>query len=428
MMFADPLPKIREARLDLRHWWARERLTGVALFLFAVRWVAWGVAAIVVVLGVVPSANVPREPWLLLLTFAMSAAAALYLPFFRPPVRARLESWFDRDLDDILLVGLVDLMLALGVVYLSGGWDSPYYLFAVASLLVPSATLGLRSNLLLAVGFVGAYTLILATSGDGTDGPWHGAELNNFAVFLTIPFIVAVVIQFLGWMGRQLGEQREAARAALDENVLLQQEREALAAAQERSRIAREIHDGVAQSIYMLSLSLEAASDTVSTQPELGERLQRLVALSRQTLLEVRHYIFDLKPLLDGEAGVAAALKNQAREFTAVAGLPVSIEVVGEERGLTAAQSAAVYRIAQEALSNVYRHANGSQVSLRLEFEPGSVMLEVRDDGSGLTSDPTYGRGLRNMQQRAEDLWGTLSIESTPKCGTAIRASLPTDS
>ena len=421
------MAKARGARLELRHWWARERLTGVALFLFGVRWVAWTVAAIIVVLDVVPKANVQQEPWLLLGTLAQSAVATLYLPLLRPRVRIRLQRWLGGGVDDILVFGLLDLALALSIVFLSGGWDSPYYLFAVASLLVPSATLDVRANIVLTIGFAAAYTLILATAGEGTSGPWHGEELNNFAVFLTIPFIVAVVVQFFGWMSRQLAEQREAARGALEENVRLQQEREALATAQERSRIAREIHDGVAQSIYMLSLNLEAAADSVDNQPAVGDRLQRLVGLAKQTLLEVRHYIFDLKPLLEGEAGVAAALRNQVREFTAVAGLPVSLEIVGDERTLSAAKAAALYRIAQEALSNVYRHARASQVSLRLEFRGSTVLLEVRDDGCGLGSDAVSGRGLRNMHQRAADLWGTLAIEAAPDSGTVVRAALPAE-
>jgi signal transduction histidine kinase len=294
-------------------------------------------------------------------------------------------------------------------------------------LLIPSSSLELRANLALAGGFVATYALIVATAGNGTDGPWHGAELNNFVVFLSIPFIVSLVVQFFGWMGRQLAEQREAARSALADNVRLQQEREQLAAAQERSRIAREIHDGVAQSIYMLSLNLEAAADAAAGEPAVGERLQRLVGLAKQTLLEVRHYIFDLKPLLDGEAGIAAALRNQAREFTAVAGLPVAVEVIGEERQLSAAKSAALFRIAQEALANVYRHAHASHVALRLEFRDDGLVLEIRDDGAGIPAGVAPGRGLGNMEQRARDLWGTLAVEPGPISGTIVRAVLPAE-
>ncbi len=169
-MFAETLGKARGARLELRSWWARERLTGVASYLFAVRWVAWVVAAVIVFLDILPETNVHREPELLVGTFVLNGAATLYLPLLRPRTRDTLRRWVGRDVDDILVIGLLDVMLALGIVYLSGGWDSPYYLFAVASLLVPASTLDLRSNAVLALGFVGAYTLVVATAGEGV-GP-----------------------------------------------------------------------------------------------------------------------------------------------------------------------------------------------------------------------------------------------------------------
>ena len=425
-MVAATLHRARAARTGLRGWWVRERVTGVALYLFAVRWAAWCVAAAIVVLDVVPKANVQREPVLIAGTFAQNAAATFYLPLLRPRVRELIHRSIGR-VDDILVLSLFDVTLALAIVFLSGGWDSPYYLFALASLLVPSSILGLRSNLLLTSSFVASYVLIVCTSGKGINGPWHGRELNNFAVFVTLPFIVTLVVQFLGWMSRELAAQREAARQALDENLRLQRERELLAAEQERTRLAREIHDGIGQSIYMLSLNLEAAADAANGQPAMNERLQRLVVLAKQILLEVRHYIFDLKPLLEGEAGVASALRSQVREFSAVAGLPVSVEVTGRERTLSPTSGTALYRIAQEALANVYRHAQAKEARLLLVFDDHAITLEVRDDGVGLPSAGEGGHGLRNIRQRVEDLRGTLTIESAPGHGTIVRAVLPTE-
>jgi signal transduction histidine kinase len=321
----------------------------------------------------------------------------------------------------------MDMTLALGIVYLSGGWESPYYLFAVASLLVPCSILELRSNLALIAAFVGTYFLIVSTAGRGVDGPWRGRELNNFAVFVAMPFMVALVVQFFGWMSRQLAAERETARAVLEENVRLQREREVLAAQQERDRVAREIHDGIGQSVYMLSLSLEAAADAAAGEPALGERLGALVALAKQTLLEVRYYIFDLKPLLEGEAGIATALRNQVREFKTVTGLDVAVDVQGEERTLTLAQGTALYRIAQEALANMYRHAGASRGNVRLAFDRHGVTLEVRDDGAGFLPDSARGHGLANIRRRAEDLSGTFTIQSAPGSGTLVRAELPTE-
>ena len=431
-MVSQALKRVERERSALRGWWARERLTGTTLFLFSVRWAAWAVAAVIVILDVLPATNVDREPVLLIGTFATTAAFTLYLPLLRPRVRdviARSRV----AIDDILVLSLLDVALALGIVFLSGGWDSPYYLYALVALLVPASILERRLNLMLIAAFVASYALIVAAAGQGVDGPWRNRELNNFVVFLALPFVIAIIIQFFGWMARQLAEQRAQLERTLDENVRLQAEREELAAQEERNRLAREIHDGVAQSVYMLSLSLETAAAETEDR-EVSERLRELVALAKQTLLEVRHYIFDLKPLLEGQTGVASALRNQARELAAVSGLRATVDVVGTEVALPLPMRAAMYRIAQEALANVYRHAQASTASMRLEYAPGSVTLVVEDDGVGLGHGvgpgndvglgnvSEGGRGIQNMRQRAADLGGTLDIKSTAS-GTVVRLS-----
>lgn len=409
----------------LRQWWRRERPTGVAPFLFGLRWGAWGVAAVIVFLDILPEANVGREPTLLLVALVQTLAATLYVPLLRPTLRPLVQLRGGR-VNDLLVLGLADVTLALLIVYQSGGWDSPYYLYAVSALLVPSSILSLRANLLLVLGFVGAYVVILATAGEGTDGPWPRGELNNFVVFVAIPFFVAIIVQFFGWLGRGLVEERERAQQALEDRVRLQEERERLVAEQERSRIAREIHDGVAQSIYMLSLNLETAAEMAAGEPDLGQRLTRLVTLAKQALLEVRHYIFDLKPLLRGDASLAESLQSQVREFTAVSGLEVELTTVGQERRLPTATSTALYRIAQEALANSYRHAGASRIGIRLVFEERSVRLEVFDDGIGFAGDGGSGRGLPNIRQRAEEIGGELAVKSVPGEGTSVTAVLPT--
>lgn len=409
----------------LRRWWRQERPTRIVLFLFSLRWAAWGVAVIIVFLDILPEVNVAREPALLLLAFAQTAAVTLYVPLFRPALRPLVELKSGH-VSDILVLSLVDVALALVIVSQSGGWDSPYYLYAVSALLVPSSMLSLRGNLILALGFVGAYVVILATAGEGVDGPWLSDELNNFVVFVAIPFLVAFVVQFFGWLNRELAEERERAQQALEESVQLQEERERLVAEQERGRLAREIHDGVAQSIYMLSLNLETAAEMAAGEPDLGRRLARLVTLAKQTLLEVRHYIFDLKPLLRGDASLAESLKSQVREFTVVSGLEVRLTVLGREPGLPAATKTAMYRIAQEALANAYRHAGASRIGIRLVFDDRLVRLEVCDDGVGFAGDGGSGRGLLNIRQRAEEIGGELIVKSVPGQGTSVTAVLPT--
>jgi NarL family two-component system sensor histidine kinase LiaS len=327
----------------------------------------------------------------------------------------------------LIALGLVDVAIVLAVLYFSGGWRTPYYHYAVSSLLVPAFLLDWRRAGLLLLGFFGAYFAVISTAGQGTDGPWLHEDISSLAGILITPLLVVVVVQYLSRLMRDLAEQREEARRALEENVRLQREREELAALEERSRIAREIHDGIAQSIYMLTLNLEKAAELTSGDSKLGQRLGRLVGLAKEALLEVRHYIFDLKPLLSGDIGLASTIESQIREFSTVSGLPARLEVEGDEPKVSLAAGSSLYRIAQEALANAYRHAEASAIDVRLVFQPDSVSLEVRDNGRGFSVDSATatGRGLRNIRQRASELGGQADVSSVPGQGTTVRVTVP---
>lgn len=135
--------------------------------------------------------------------------------------------------------------------------------------------------------------------------------------------------------------------------------------------------------------------------------------------------MFDLRPLLAGDGGFATALGDQVGEFSKVAGLPVSLSIEGDANRLSASQGTALYRIAQEALANVFQHAGASKAWLQLSFDQDSVTLDVRDDGVGMTEDHRVGRGLGHMRERTRALHGTLTIESMQGSGMHIRAVLP---
>ena len=199
---------------------------------------------------------------------------------------------------------------------------------------------------------------------------------------------------------------------------------------EERSRIAREIHDGIAQSIYMLSLNLEKAAEVARDDARLGQRLGGLVGLAKEALLEVRHYIFDLKPLLSGDASLASTIRAQMREFSAVSGLPVELKVDGDERIVPPSVGSSLYRITQEALANVFRHAEASGIEAKLSFNGEGLLLEIRDDGKGFELVPavnatSLGRGLRNIHQRAAEAGGDAEILSNPGHGTTVRVTMP---
>jgi signal transduction histidine kinase len=406
-----------------------EAMTAALAFLFAIRWGAWAIALVLVAFGDLPDQNTHHEPLLLWLTAFQVLAATLYVPILRPRVRKAIGRHWGPN-DDVIVLGLVDVAAVLAVLYFSGGWRTPYYHYAVASLMVPAFLLGWRRTGLLLAGFFAAYFAVLATAGQGTDGPWLHEDRSSLAGILITPLLVAVVVRYLSSLTRRLSEQREQARRALEENVRLQKEREELAALEERSRIAREIHDGIAQSIYMLSLNLEKAADVASEDQKLGPRLKGLVALAKEALLEVRHYIFDLKPLLSGDAGLTSTIQGQIREFSTVSGLPVKLRVEGEEWRVPIAVGSSLYRIAQEALANVYRHADASAIDVHLTFCSDSVSLEIRDNGRGFAVDSVRpassgGRGLGNMYQRTSEVGGQLNVTSVPGKGTTVRVTVP---
>ncbi len=254
---------------------------------------------------------------------------------------------------------------------------------------------------------------------------------------LTMAGMVVAGTLILGWERSRRREAVAAERQRAQENLDLERKAQQaeLAAVEERSRIAREIHDGIAQSIYMLSLQLETCADLAQGHGEPGEpkrgqdlrdRLESSVGLSKETLLEVRHYIFDLKPYLAGEKGMVSMVENQVREFKMVSGVPTNLSTRGEEQQVSVPVASCLYRVTQEALANAFKHARASDVKVLLEFVPDGVELRVEDDGRGFdATSQAAGHGLRNMRGRAEELGGTITLHSAPGEGTVVMMRLP---
>jgi signal transduction histidine kinase len=154
--------------------------------------------------------------------------------------------------------------------------------------------------------------------------------------------------------------------------------------------------------------------------------MQGLVRLARQTLLETRNLLFDLERVMSGETSLAALVRNQAREFSTVSSIPVEVTVNGEERALPPATVGEVFRVVQEGLANVYRHAQAGAAAISLTFGEAGLAVRVRDDGAGMPeSTEGSGHGLRNMRERAHRLGGQLTIESGAGAGTAITLTIP---
>lgn len=190
--------------------------------------------------------------------------------------------------------------------------------------------------------------------------------------------------------------------------------------AQERQRLAREIHDTIAQSLAGVVTQLEAAVG--------GERQGRALELAREALREARRSVLDLGPRALEEAALPAALESLVRERQPEDGLRTEVTVTGDVVPLHPEVEATVLRVSQESLANVAKHARASRVGVTLSYADDEVVLDVRDDGVGFdpgapTAESSF--GLRGMRQRAERLAGELTLESSPGDGTAVSLRLP---
>jgi signal transduction histidine kinase len=192
--------------------------------------------------------------------------------------------------------------------------------------------------------------------------------------------------------------------------------------AAERNRLARDLHDAVTQTLFSSSIIAEVLPRIWDRDPEEARRrLEELRELTRGALAEMRTLLLELRPSALVEARLADLLRQLAESITGRARVPVALEVEGECQ-LDAEVKVALYRIAQEALNNVAKHAGASAASMRLSCQPGQVELFVRDDGQGFdpASLPPNSLGLGIMRERAEAIGAALTIESRPGSGTQI--------
>jgi two-component system NarL family sensor kinase len=201
-----------------------------------------------------------------------------------------------------------------------------------------------------------------------------------------------------------------------------------LGAVEERNRLAREIHDTLAQGLTATALQLESADALLDAGSErVHEPLRRALSLTRSNLEEARRSVLDLRAApLEGRP-LSEALKALVDRWEAETGIGARYRAVNGSRPLPPRVEAALYRICQEGLTNVARHAEAGRVSVRLVATPDRVRLVVEDDGRGFdASDVPKGRhGLTGMRERAEMLGGTLEARSGPGAGTRIEATVP---
>lgn len=219
-------------------------------------------------------------------------------------------------------------------------------------------------------------------------------------------------------------ESRQQLRGELLKRVVAAQE-------SERQRIARELHDDTGQSLTAIGLGVRGALSILDKNPgRAGDLLQHIGNMATQSLQELQRVIANLRPSHLDDLGLAAALRWYAGELRASDQVEVTIEVTGEDQQLPGEVSTALFRITQEALNNVAKHAATEQASVQLRFHPDHVSLVVRDEGAGfdpgLVRQKEHSRwGLLGMQERAVLLGGQLAIDTAPGKGTSVTVVIP---
>jgi signal transduction histidine kinase len=410
-------------RPRLEHWEARE--AGV---LGTLPYALLGICVVVTLLVQSPDLNGPVP-----VVVGLSAATAAWMLWWT----ALHPGWRERPgLMRVYFLGLIALMGALvllapwygfftftgyfAVVWLPSSWR-PFGVVAVATVTGTSQNGGLPAG---DADSIAVYALIIAV---------------NVTVAGTIMFFARageresmrrahLVDELTGVNARLEATLRE--NEALQERLLTRAREDAVA--DERQRMARELHDTLAQGLAGIITQLEAAEQARDT-PAWQRHLDRARALTRDSLAEARRSVHAMRPEPLEAARLPEALAGEARRWSELHGVRADVTTTGDARALRPEIEVTLLRAAQEALANVAKHAGAGRVGLTLSYMDDVVTLDVRDDGAGFTVNghaqghvhADGGFGLLGMRQRVAGLDGTLAIESEPGAGTALSVSVP---
>ncbi|MEM7333698.1 MAG: sensor histidine kinase [Chloroflexota bacterium] len=251
---------------------------------------------------------------------------------------------------------------------------------------------------------------------------------ENWQIIVIVVLMLLFVAVLMGYFISAITEKSLERKQLLDELALtraslLKAEREAGVLA-ERQRLARDIHDTLAQQFTSIIMHLSAAR--LGDASAIETHFQQVERAAREGLEESRRIIWDMRPQLLEEATLVETLEGLVARWSAENRIRVETAVTGTPRPLVEAFETALLRITQEALHNIKKHANAEDVNITLSYMPDLLVLDIADDGKGfIRSQSGRGFGLETMRERAEALGGTLTIESDLGRGTAVAVSLP---
>lgn len=281
--------------------------------------------------------------------------------------------------------------------------------------------------------------------GESTEGidqwqgyPWTPGLISMLSVPLQVETQTIGVLNILDKPGEITQEDMRiidlfADQAAIIiEHVRLQHQAEQFAVLEERQHLARELHDSVTQALYSVTLYADAGLLAFSRKQwgALERNLNEVRTMAREAMYDMRLLVFELRPLELEKEGLSSALRARLAAVESRTGLKTEVLAEGERR-LQPGVEELIYRIAQESLNNVVKHAKASHVQIRLKYDEDVVRLEVIDDGLGF--DPENARqrggvGLQGIQERVQKSRGHLEIESAPGKGTRLTVTIPLNS
>jgi signal transduction histidine kinase len=307
-------------------------------------------------------------------------------------------------------VWILDAAAALGLVLAGGDWRSPFYVFALTTLVLPATSLPWRVAVVWGLGFSACYAgVAVLTEKVPADTLTNTIRLETLATHLFVPVVITTTLAYSSLLLERLRMARGES-----ERLVLQAERQ---------RIAWELHDSAKQRVHAAHLMLSALDRDAADEQD-QRLLDGALAELRNATADMETSVAELRTPLDGRP-VDELLRERAEELSRAG--TARIDVSGRLPALPPLVAAHTYRIAAEALTNAVRHAGCSAILVTLASSVDGVSLTIADDGVGMPSTPRpSGNGLRSMHGRAETIGAQLHIGPGPGGrGTAVALALP---